>query len=98
MIDTIIRDLIVNNTGKTHLIIDISELGKFPTRLADIKQSSERYLKHPNMGVIVVVGKANPVTTFLARVISQVAGVQLIHTASTEEVLSYLRKYMSKTS
>jgi len=67
--DTQILELMQSSADTVHLIIDVSNIDKFPTKLGDIKSSSERYLNLHHMGSVVVIGINNPILKFLSTVI-----------------------------
>src|SRR5262245_37910318 len=68
-----------------HLISDARKMGKFPVKLTSVKEASERYLRHPNMGWAVVIGKSNPVLNFLAATVTHIIHVNYSMVATPEE-------------
>lgn len=89
--DEKIYQMIRNHQNYVHVIIDVSQLDRFPTQLRQIKQSAELYLKLKTMGWVVVVSFNNPVISFLSTVITQVANVNLKQVNNLGEALEYLR-------
>ena len=73
-----------------HLIIDISELQKFPT---NIRQTSAlaRYLRHKKLGWVVVVG-TNTLINFMSSLLSQLTGFDYTKRDSIDDAVKFLQR------
>jgi hypothetical protein len=75
-----------------HLVVDTTTLGKYPNSLKEIRNVSSRYMANPNLGRIVVVSAANPVTRFIASTLTQLAGIRLRLVDTLDEALMTLKQ------
>jgi len=90
---TLIDDYLEAGQAPVHIISDARQMTHFPTNMLKIKQLTQTWLKHPNMGWAIVIGKTNPMLNFLAATITQVIGVKYRMVATPEEALAILRSF-----
>lgn len=90
--DAVILDMVSSSNEKVHLVIDVTKLKKFPTKVGEIRQSAARYLQRDNMGWLVVIGFSNPLIRFLSSVITQLSNINLIQVDSIDEAITRLQK------
>jgi len=79
-----------------HLIVDMEGLQSFPTNVTKLNAMNQ-YLKHPNMGWVIVVGGSS-LTKFLVNVLSQIIKFRVAQRATMSEALDFLRKQDSTLS
>jgi len=89
------RDLATNYldpaTTPIHIISDAREMGAFPTHALSAMRSTESWLRHPNLGWAILIGKnPNPMLSFLLAVVTKVVKLKYKMAATTEEALSML--------
>lgn len=80
-------------TPPVHLICDVRQITSYPTQIFVIKQASEIYLRHPNMGRLLLVGFDNPLMRFIASAVSQTMRARFQQAESIEQALSNLKAY-----
>jgi hypothetical protein len=90
--ETLIQDYLEQGQSPVHIISDARGMTHFPTHLLKVKQLTEAWLKHPNIGWAIVIGKSNPMLNFLAAAVTQVIGVKYRMVATPEEALETLQK------
>ncbi len=81
-----------------HLISDIRAMGKFPTRMAAVRQATEIFLKHDRMGVLVVIGSMHPLTKFLISIVTQLIGNEYRLVDTEEDALTTLYRFDNSLS
>jgi hypothetical protein len=57
--------------GPVHVLIDLSELERFPNRLYEIRRAFQNYAFHPALGTSVLVGRFNPLVGFIAETLAK---------------------------
>jgi hypothetical protein len=90
---TLIDNYLERGQAPVHIISDARQMIHFPTNILKVKQLTQSWLKHPNMGWAIVVGKSNPMLNFLAAVVTQVISVKYRMVATPEEALAILRSF-----
>jgi len=69
----IITQYIVQHSNTIHLIIDVSQLKKFPTNIMPVRESTKAYLTSDSMGYLIIVGINNPILRLLTDVVAQLS-------------------------
>ncbi len=86
-------DFLDKGTAPVHLICDVRQITSYPTQIFVIKQASEIYLRHPNMGRLLLVGFDNPLMRFIANAVSQTMRARFQQAESIEQAISSLKVY-----
>jgi hypothetical protein len=87
-----VRDQFLDTgVAPVHLICDVRHITSYPTQIFVIKQASEIYLRHPNMGRLVLVGFDNPLMRFIANAVSQTMRARFQQANSVEEAVQGLK-------
>lgn len=60
----------------THVVLDMSQVTDFPTRIADLRALLEPLLRHPRLGWTIVYGLNDRVATFSLSLIAQMFQVR----------------------
>ena len=71
-----------------HFVVDITDIQKFPTNILQLKNTVS-YLRHPNMGWLVVVG-SNALLNTLGAIISQLLGANFRTFRTRKGALDFL--------
>ncbi len=74
-----------------HLIVDTTQLGKFPTNLSLINGEASHHLRNPLIGWTVVISSSNA-TRFVSSVMTQVARVKFRMFATWDQSIGFLLK------
>jgi len=85
-------EMVANGERNIHVILDVSELSKFPTEIRSIKASGDAYLEHPNMGFVMVVGIKNPILRFLSSIVTQLSSADMRQVATIEEAIARINQ------
>lgn len=94
-IGTINSQHLAEGIAPVHIIVDTTELEKFPTNL---RQNSQfmAYLRTPSLGWVIVIGLThNVLAKFAVSVISQVIKFRLSQRDSMSDALTFLEGYDS---
>lgn len=60
-----------------HYIGDLSRLENFPTKIWQLQQEAEVFLRHPNLGWTVLITQENTLASFVGSMVTQLIGVQM---------------------
>lgn len=74
-----------------HLIVDTTELKKFPTNLSLINVEASHHLRNPALGWTVVISSSNA-TRFVSTVMTQVARVRFRMFSTLDQSVNFLLK------
>jgi hypothetical protein len=78
-------------TAPIHIISDAREMGTFPTQALPTIRSSESWLRHPNLGWAILVGKhGNPILGFILALVTKVVKLKYKLAPTPEAALSML--------
>jgi hypothetical protein len=72
--NTTITNLLDKGQAPVHLIVDTTDLKKFPTNLSALR-NSQAYLTHSNVGWVIVIN-TNPLLNYLAHILTAIAKVK----------------------
>lgn len=90
MRDELINDYLTQGQAPIHIISDARQMAKFPSQPLVVMRLTEPWLRHPNMGWAIVVGKTNPMLNFLAAAVTNLLHVNYRMTNSVEEAVETL--------
>lgn len=79
-------------TKPVHLIMDVEQIGTFPTNVVKMHQVNSMVLTHPSFGWLFVVGSKNIMQRFLVSSVSQIFHVRVKMMPTVEESLIALKK------
>jgi hypothetical protein len=78
-------------TAPIHIISDANAMEKFPTQALPAIRSSEIWLRHSNLGWVILIGKkSNPMLGFLLAVVTKVVKLKYRMVATPEDAFSTL--------
>ncbi len=66
--------LVAASKSIVHVMVDLSEIERFPTSLATIKEFVKPTSNQQALGWVILFGTTNPLLRFLASVVTQLAG------------------------
>lgn len=78
-------------TKPVHLIVDIENMGSFPTNFIQMQKMNSQLLTHPALGWLIVVGSQNAVQRFLASTIAQIFHARVKLSKTRAEAMSILK-------
>jgi hypothetical protein len=94
-----IRDkFLETNHGPIHILVDPRAVDSHPRGLHAIRDASQIYSNHPNLGWMVFIGIENPITKFLTNVAFQVVRQQFKTVKTLEDALAVLQRVDSSLS
>ena len=80
-----------------HIISDVSRMERFPTQVWTAIRATEPWLRHPNLGRIVLLSSGgNPMLRFLLTAVNRVVGIRYHVVESTEEAYMLLQQLDEK--
>jgi hypothetical protein len=80
------------STAQIHLLMDLREMTSFPSNIPQVKSAADQFLKHPNLGWTVMIGKNNPLAEFFSSVIFQMVRLKFRIVHSMEDAMDILRR------
>ena len=84
-------DYLEKATAPIHIISDANAMEKFPTQALPAIRSAEGWLRHSNLGWVILIGKkSNPMLGFLLAVVTKVVKLKYKMVTTPEEALSIL--------
>lgn len=88
------KAFLANGTPLVHVIVDLSEVERFPTSLATIKEFVKPAPNQKALGWVILFGTTNPLLRFLSSVVTQLAGENVRMRVMDElgETLDFIRK------
>jgi hypothetical protein len=81
-------------TAPVHVVMEASQIAHFDTNVSGMK-SSLRFLAHPALGTVVLVG-ANTMLATVSKVVTQVANVPLKVARSVEEAEAIIQEISAR--
>lgn len=75
-----------------HCIGDMSQMTSFPTQVNQVLKTAKTFMKHPNMGVLIIVGQGNPIMKFVGSMVSQATKVEFYVTETETEAIERLNR------
>jgi hypothetical protein len=94
-----IRDnFLETNQGPIHIIVDPRAVDDHPRGLHAIRDASQIYINHTNLGWMILIGVESPITKFLTNVALQVLRQQFKTVKTLEDALSVLLRVDNSVS
>jgi len=86
-----ISNYIVGHSNTIHLIIDVSQLKKFPTNIMPVRESTKAYLTSDSMGCLIIVGINNPILRLITDVVAQLSNTNWKQVKTIKDALKTLK-------
>lgn len=81
-----------SNRQLVHTIYDMTNVGAYPTKLADLNRVLKPLMTHHRMGWILFYGQSNPIIEFLMQMVAQISKVRF----RTFETYDEARKFIQQ--
>ena len=87
-----INNYIVAGIAPVHLIVDMSRLALSPVGIEVNKQMNEKNLKHPKIGLTIVIG-GNQITQFIIRAMIRLIKINIQYAEDYDEAITILQRF-----
>lgn len=92
LMQTIVTALTASTDEMVHVIGDLSALGDYPTRLQEMQELTADVLAHPRLGWVLLYGRMDEITQFLATVLATNTRTSLRLIQTRDEALHFLAR------
>jgi hypothetical protein len=90
--DDIITNYLDQGQAPVHCIGHMSQMTSFPTQVNQVLKTAKAFMKHPKMGVLIIVGHGNPIMRFVGSMVSQASKVEFYVVETESEALERLNR------